>query len=117
MKTKNLSNMSIIQLENYQKKYVEKKGKIPSEIKQEINFQIIKEKISNKIFTKNLINSKWFKLGIEQTIKKGQTTRILIGENVIYEMDSYDIIINLINLTLKAIPMKNFDFLKKLEKL
>lgn len=114
---KKLANMSIIQLQNYLKNYKEKNHFVPYQLKKEIEFQINKEKINNKIFANHLIKSKWFKLGIEQTIRKGQATRILIGKVVIYELDSYDIMINLINLTLKAIPMKNFDFLKKLEKL
>ena len=58
-----------------------------------------------------------FKLGKKQTIRNRQATRVLIGENVIYELDAHDILINLIDLTFETKKRKNFDFIKELNKL
>ena len=119
MRKRDFSNMSIAQCKSFLQKYKDKHKHIPCELKKEIEFQITKEEEENKIFTTKLIKSKWFSLGIIQTIKKRQATRILVGENIIYEMDTFDIMKNLIDLTFEAIKKAKtgFDFIKELSKL
>lgn len=88
--------MSIIELEKL------KKSNTPRKLKEKINKQIEITKKSNKKFVDNLLKSKWFKLGIAQTVKKRQATRILTARgNVLYELDPCDVMLNLIDLTLK----------------
>lgn len=69
LSSKSLSKMSIAQLKEYMKIYKETNGHIPYELKTDIEFQLLKEKEANKVFANKLIKSKWFSLGIAQTIR------------------------------------------------
>lgn len=109
MKTKNLSNMSLVQLQKYKKT----KG-ISYELKQEIEFQISKEEIENKIWVDNIKKTKWFKLAKIQTIRKGSATRILIGKRIVYYLDPYCLVLNLWEIGLKATPAF-FEYIDKKE--
>lgn len=105
--------MSVVELENLSKNTTSDKQKD----KIDRQLEITKEK--TKLFVDKLINSKWFKLGITQTIRKRQATRVLIGQNVIYELDPIDIMLNLIDLTIKSQKKSNksWNFREELNKL
>ena len=101
--------MSVIKLEKL------KKSNTPRKLKEKINKQIEITKESNKKFVDNLLKSKWFKLGITQTIKKRQATRILTAKgNVLYKLDPCDVMLNLINLTFKINKTTSKGFTKYL---
>lgn len=87
--------------------------------KERIDKQIKRVKEGNKIFVDSLLKSKWFKLGITQTIKKGQAERLLIAQTVVYELDPHDVMLNLIDLTIKGEKRsrKGFSFTEELGKL
>ena len=76
-----------------------------------------RKRLDNRTFGQCVIKSKWFKLGVEQAVRNKQATRVLIGENIIYEIDAHDILINLIDLTFETKKRKNFAFIKALNKL
>ena len=106
-------NTNINELKELLNKTISLKQK--KEIKEQI--EIIREK--NKIFTEQLIKSKWFGLGVTQTMKKKQATRLLLGGRVCYELDTYDILNNLVDLTRAGEnkSRKGFSFVDELNKL
>ena len=94
-------------------KYTKQEQKIALE-KALIKFR---ERLGGQTFAQHLIKSKLFSLGVTQTIRKGEADRVLIGENVIYEIDAHKILISLIDLTNMAVSKSkiNFDFIAKLK--
>lgn len=87
---------------------IEEKIALQSELKK------YRKRLNNKTFGYHLINSKWFKLGETLTIKKGEANRVLIGQNIVYEMDAKKILLNLIDLTLQVDKITNQAFRKYL---
>ena len=105
--------MSVVELEELKSKTTSYKQK------QKINTALSIAKKNTKLFTDKLLKSKWWKLGIERTIRKKQAKRVLVVKKLIYILDPCDIVLNLIELTLKAekISTKSFCFTTELNKL
>ena len=99
---------SVIELEKL------KKTNISRKLKEKINKQIEITKESNRKFVDNLLKSKWFKLARIQTIRKGDATRILIGKRIVYNLDPYCLVLNLLDIGLKATPLF-FEYIDKKE--
>lgn len=101
-------DISIVELQELLNRY--KKNNMPYKLKKKIKSKIEEIRKSNKIFANNLVNSKWFKLGIIQTIRNKQATRTMISRKAIYLVDANDVMLNLMELTLKASKKRDLYF-------